>query len=150
MTIEKYLAENNPQEVAAILELNGSRKINKKNIEAVLLRFTEKKGDFAFEQLAKIDTPYRRLILSNSDEVQMATWSKLYWNWKNKAEAKSNCGGDEDCGCAEKKSNCCGGSNADGDTKSEKEQFNGMSAISFMLIGGAFLLGVLAIKAVKQ
>lgn len=137
MTIEKYLAENNPQEVAAILELNGSRKINKKNIEAVLLRFTEKKGDFAFEQLAKIDTPYRRLILSNSDS-------------ENKAEAKSNCGGDEDCGCAEKKSNCCGGSNADGDTKSEKEQFNGMSAISFMLIGGAFLLGVLAIKAVKQ
>lgn len=135
MTIEKYLAENNPQEVAAILELNGSRKINKKNIEAVLLRFTEKKGDFAFEQLAKIDTPYRRLILSNSDS-------------ENKAEAKSNCGGDEDCGCAEKKSNCC--SNADGDTKSEQEQFNGMSAISFMLIGGAFLLGVLAITAVKQ
>lgn len=96
MTIEQYIALNNPREVAAILELNGSRKIDKKNILDVLTRFTDKKGDSAYEQLSKIDTPYRRLILSQIKE-----------------EEKSGCSG---CGgsCGEKKSNCCG-SGVDGE-----------------------------------
>ncbi len=89
MTIEQYIALNNPRGVAEVLEANGSRKVDKKNIMDVLVRFTEKKGDYAFEQLSKIDTPYRRLILSQIEET------------------KSGCAG---CGgtCGEKKSNCCG------------------------------------------
>lgn len=96
ISIEKYIALNNPREVAAILEAHGSRKIDKTNILDVVHRFTDKKGDFAFEELAKIDTPYRRLILSTIKE-----------------EKKSGCAG---CGgtCGEKKSNCCG-SGVDGE-----------------------------------
>lgn len=92
-TIEEYIALNNPREVAAVLEANGSRKIDKKNILEVVHRFTDKKGDYAFEQLSKIDTPYRRLILSQIKEE----------------EKKSGCSG---CGgtCGEKKSGCCGSS----------------------------------------
>ena len=95
-TIEEYIALNNPREVAAVLESNGSRKIDKKNILEVVHRFTDKKGDYAFELLSKIDTPYRRLILSQIKE-----------------EPKSGCSG---CGgtCGEKKSNCCG-SGVDGE-----------------------------------
>ena len=69
MTIEKYIADNSPREVVAILEANGAqRKITKDNIEEVLLRYTKAKGDVAFSQLAQIDTPYKRLILSSVPE----------------------------------------------------------------------------------
>lgn len=95
-SIEEYVALNNPREVAAILEANGSRKIDKKNILEVVHRFTDKKGDYAYELLSKIDTPYRRLILSQIKEEKSSC---------------SGCGGT--CG-GEKKSNCCG-SGVDGE-----------------------------------
>jgi len=152
MTIEKYIALNNPREVAAILEAHGSRKINKDNIIDVIHRFTEKKGDFAFQELAKIDTPYKRLILSTIEEK------------------KSGCAG---CGgtCGEKKSNCCG-SGVDGEKvllTTEKEvgppiketiiiekqvpalpEKQGFLTQHGLMVAGVVLLGVLTIAVVLK
>lgn len=152
MTIEQYLALNNPRAVAEVLEANGSRKIDKKNIMDVLVRFTEKKGDYAFEQLAKIDTPYRRLILSQIEETKSGC---------------SGCGGT--CG-GEKKSNCCG---VDGGEK-EKEKVllttakevsepvktegkppvivldNNKKEHNNIMVAGLVLLGVIAIAVVVR
>lgn len=147
MTIEQYLALNNPRAVAEVLEANGSRKIDKKNIMDVLVRFTEKKGDYAFEQLAKIDTPYRRLILSQIEETKSGC---------------SGCGGT--CG-GEKKSNCCG-SGVDGQKvllTTEKEidepiKTEGKPPVivvdkkenNNIMVAGLVLLGVIAIAVVVR
>ena len=146
MTIEEYLVLNNPREVAALLESHGSRPVNKKNIREIIQRFTDKKGDFAYYELAKIDTPYKRLILSTIEE--------------NKSGC-SGCGGT----CGEKKSNCCGvdGEKAILTTTKEAEQYAPAPAPaptpevklteksnSHLLTAGVVLLGVLTMVIIMR
>ncbi len=76
LTIEKYIATNNQPEAMLFLKNLGAPKPkDEKDLVNKLQIATLKFGDKAFEQLAEIDTPYRRLILSKS------------------SESKSNCGG---------------------------------------------------------
>ena len=111
ISIEHYIATNNPKEVAAILTKRGIPA--PKNIADAIkkLKFVmSKEGNAVTKELANIETPYQALILSTQDD---------------NSEDKSNA-----CGCSgfdgEKKSNCSGDcscnkkSNATGDEEPTK------------------------------
>lgn len=75
ISIETYIASNNPNEAMSLLKEMGSPKpVNFDDFVAKLHIATQRYGAKAFERLSKIDTPYQKLILSGS-------------------ETKSNCGG---------------------------------------------------------
>jgi hypothetical protein len=66
VTIEHYVATNNPIQAQAVLDKYGVPKAKSmsdlvKKVHYVVL----KHKDFAITDLSKIDTPYRRLILAN-------------------------------------------------------------------------------------
>jgi len=92
ISIEKYVALNNPKAAKEFLSKYGFEPASSIDdlvykVESASLHFREK----ALEDLANIDTPYRRLILSSTESVD---------------EGKSNC-----CGCScktEKSSNING------------------------------------------
>ncbi len=70
-TIEKYIATNNQREAMLLLKSLGAPKPkNEADLINKLEIATVKFGDKVFEQLAEIDTPYRRLILSKSSETK--------------------------------------------------------------------------------
>lgn len=125
-TIETYIALNNPKEAVRVLELElGAPKVTG---HADLIRkihyATEKFGLSAFNKLAMIDTPYRRLILSQIDEK------------------KSNCGG---CSGAD-------GDKAVVENQGGKPPImsDASSKNNGLLIAGVVLLGVMTIAVLVK
>ena len=133
-TIETYIAINNPKATARALEEMGAPKVKSNEDLLAKVHFaTDKFGMKAFEKLAQIDTPYRKLILST-------------------LETKSNCGG----GCSG-----CGKSNAGGPedqgsvpTGKPVEQPNPHGVMpphsNHFLTAGVVLLGVIAIAVIVK
>lgn len=79
-TIETYIALNNPQGAAKVLaELGAPRIISNDDLLNKIHFATKQFGEKAFDKLAQIDTPYRRLILTEYS--------------KNKHSNCSGCGG---------------------------------------------------------
>lgn len=81
LSIESYIADQNPTEVMALLKEMGCPK--PKNFDDMVAKLhiaTKKYGEKAFERLAEIDTPYRSLILASQEDE------------------KSNCSGGCKCG----------------------------------------------------
>lgn len=145
ISIEHYIATNNPSEVAAILTKRGIPA--PKNLPDAIkkLQFImSREGNNVTKELASINTPYQSLILSSQDDV---------------SEDKSNA-----CGCSgfdgEKKSNCSGDcscnkkSNATGDeepkatvspaptetTKDNLVKYAPIAAVGLLLIIGTAIL----------
>lgn len=119
LTIEHYVATANPIQAQAVLDKYGVPKAHSmqdliKKTHYVVLKHKE----FAINDLAKIDTPYKRLILSNipTETPIITPISSLEVTPEKKSGA---------CGCSgidgEEKSNCsgCGG------TCGGKSSFNG-------------------------
>lgn len=125
-TIECYIAKNNPKAVAEVLyELGAPKVTSNQDLLAKIHYATEKFGMKAFEKLAEIDTPYRRLILTHHLPE----------------EKKSNCGG---CSGADGDfSNGGGDEAAIISTTIEPKKVN--ISNTHLMIAGAFLLGVLVI-----
>lgn len=100
ISIETYIASNNPDEAMALLKEMGSPKPKDfDDLVAKLHIATKKHGAKAFERLSKMETPYKSLVLSYEEED----------------ENKSNCSG----GCK-----CGGSSNFSGDDVSNMELAN--------------------------
>lgn len=138
MTIEEYIALNNPKATARVIEAMGAPKIipgDMKDLNKKVLYATNTFGLKAYEKLAEIDTPYRKLILSTI------------------SEGKSNCAG---CGggCGGH-SNCSGCSGIDG-PKDAKEfvvkPTSDVPAVSnnHLMVAGVVLLGILTIAVVVK
>ncbi len=144
MTIEKYVAINNPQEAAKVIyELGAPKVTSNQDLLSKLNHATKQFGDKAFEKLAQIETPYRSLILTYS-------------------EKKSNCSGD--CKCSEKKSGCCGGAsgvNGAQDANWELPNYSPMfyqnpsvnnnspkDSSHILLIAGIVILGIIVVAKI--
>lgn len=68
-SIETYIAMNNPKATARVLEELGAPRITSNEDLLNKVHFATKQfGLKAFEKLAEIDTPYRKLILSQFGE----------------------------------------------------------------------------------
>jgi hypothetical protein len=107
LTIEHYVATNNPIQAQAVLDKYGVPKANSMNdllkkVHYVVL----KHKDFAMNDLSKIDTPYRRLILANIPVPA------------NKPTETTSPSSTETVLAVEKLSNACGCSGIDGEPKS--------------------------------
>ena len=113
ITIEHYIATNNPSQAQAVLDKYGVPKATSmtdllKKVHYVIL----KHKDFAMNDLAKIDTDYKRLILANipaPKPVEVSTPSPSETETVLAVEKLSNA-----CGCSGmdgEHSNCsgCGG-----------------------------------------
>ena len=82
LTIESYIATNNPKESVRILREFGAPATKAGDYKDLLNKLhlaTDKFGMRALEKMASIETPYRSLILTEYA--------------KNHTEEKSNCGG---------------------------------------------------------
>lgn len=107
VSIEHYLASNNPMSVNQLLQKNGLK--NQVDVLGMIkgLQFLiNKKGNAIVSDLADIDTPYKSLILAKylpSGEIKSNACGCSGFN----GEEKSNC-----AGCVGK---CGGMSNATGD-----------------------------------
>lgn len=109
ITIEEYVAINNPKQADALIRKYGippSRSY--RDLVAKLRALTKRKKEEAFIELAKIETPYRSLLLSNSEEDN----SNACGCSGADGETKSNCAG---CG------GNCGGMSAVNGTPEEKQ-----------------------------
>jgi hypothetical protein len=70
-SIETYVALNNPKDATIAVERMGAPKVTGHGDLVKKLHYaTEKFGMKAFEKLAMIDTPYRKLILSQIEETK--------------------------------------------------------------------------------
>jgi hypothetical protein len=115
MTIEHYIATNSPDAVNEVLDKYGITKARDMSDLVKKVHFVVRKHKPSMIDLAKIDTPYKRLILA-SVQPEKAPEPE---HKEAKVETKSNA-----CGCKsssddEQNSNCSGcdgSSNATGDT----------------------------------
>ncbi len=97
VSIEQYVTINNPNAASQLLVKYGVQPATSlQDLSQKVEMITYKYKDLAFMDLANIDTPYRRLILSSNQNLLASE--------QLPTEAKSNCTG---CGgtCGEKKSN---------------------------------------------
>ena len=113
ISIEHYIATNNPNEVAEILIKRGMPSPRSLPDAIQKLKFImSKEGGAIVKELADIDTPYQNLIMSSLGDSKSETKSNACGCSGFDGEIKSNCSGDGSCSCAAKKSS------VDGDTKS--------------------------------
>lgn len=102
VTIEHYIATNNPNEAQTILAKYGVRASNMSDLIRKMHRVMKTHGESAVKDFASIDTPYRSLLLSTIKPIAPIV-----------TETKSSA-----CGCSgvdgEESSNACGCSGADG------------------------------------
>lgn len=85
ITIEHYIATNNPAAVDGMLSKRGiPRAKNLPDAISKLRTILKREGDIAAKELASIQTPYQQMISSTQETTSNA------------------------CGCKEDKSNCCG------------------------------------------
>ncbi len=104
LTIEHYVSTNNPNEAQKFLEkYKIPRGYNMSDLIDKVHYVTRKHKDFAFNELAQIDTPYRQLILSTVKPEIIEV--------KKEVVASNACG----CSGADGTSNACGCSGADGE-----------------------------------
>jgi hypothetical protein len=99
ISIEHYIATNNPIEVSAILTKRGIPA--PKNIADAIqkLRFVmSKEGNKVSEELAGIKTPYQELIVS-SQEDKSEDKSNACGCSGFDSEQSSGCNGDKSCSC---------------------------------------------------
>ena len=104
VSIEEYIATNNTRESMLFVYDNGLPK--PKNMADLIhkMRYILKhKKDAAFERIAEIDTPYKRMILAYNGT------SSSSFDANTETASKNN-----GCEDVEKKSNCSGCSGADG------------------------------------
>jgi len=106
ISIEHYIATNNPSEVNAMLTRRGIPA--PKNLPDAIkkLRFVmAKEGNNLIKEIASIPTPYQELILSTQDKGE--TNSNACGCSGFNGEKTSNCSGNPKCSCScgEKKSN---------------------------------------------
>lgn len=119
ITIEEYVALNNPKEADALIRKYGiPASKSYRDLVAKLKALTKRKREEAFIEISKINTPYKELILSISEESSNACGCSGF-----DGEKKSNCAG---CG------GNCGMSNADGDSKEIKSEEKIVSTPPFL------------------
>ncbi len=97
VSIEQYITINNPNAASQLLVKYGVQPATSlQDLSQKVEMITYKYKELAFMDLANIDTPYRRLILSSNQNLLASE--------QLPSEPKSNCSG---CGgtCGEKKSN---------------------------------------------
>lgn len=132
ISIEQYVAVENPKAASQFLTKYGVPPANSlKDLADKMEVITYKYRELALQDLATIDTPYRRLIMDSiNTEVAVATLMP---------ENVSNCSGGCSCNKAvEEKSNCdgcggtCGGKKSNIDAKSDvnKTEKNDNSVVS--------------------
>lgn len=106
ISIEHYIATNNPSEVNAMLTRRGIP--SPKNLPDAIqkLRFVmAKEGNSIMKEIASINTPYQELIMSTQDKGEDKSNACGCSGFNG--EQTSNCAGNPNCSCScgEKKSN---------------------------------------------
>jgi len=111
VTIEHYIATNNPNEAQVILAKYGVKAANMSDLIRKMHHVMKKHGETAVTDFASINTPYRSLLLSTIKPVSTTTTIAT--------EKKSGaCGCESSADGSEESSNACGCSGADGEETS--------------------------------
>lgn len=115
VTIEHYIATNNPNQAQAILAKYGLRAKNMSDLIRKMNKVMKVKGEEAVKEFAAIDTPYKQMLLSTIKPVEV---SAPITTTTTTIEKKSSA-----CGCSssadgDESSNACGCSGADGEETS--------------------------------
>jgi hypothetical protein len=98
ISIENYIATNNPRELNSILSKMGIPKAKSVVDASNKIRYLMSKGEEdVIKEISKIDTPYRRLILSSIEQKQEQV-SNACGCSSFSSEETSNCDGKK-CKC---------------------------------------------------
>lgn len=146
LSIEHYLASNNPVAVNQLLQKNGIKnQVDMLGMIKGLQYVMQKKGNQIAGDLAAIDTPYKLLILSHVPEVREAV---------SNACGCSHFAGEDTSNCAGCGGKCGGSSNTTGDQNSvastaKKEDTPMISAEMKSWLVPAILTGILIAVVAK-
>jgi hypothetical protein len=111
VTIEQYIATNNPNQAQAVLAKYGLKARDMSDLIRKMHKLMKVKGEEAVRDFAAINTPYKQLLLSTITPVETAAPVSV--------EKKSSaCGCESSADGSEQSSNACGCSGADGEQTS--------------------------------
>ncbi len=115
VTIEHYIATNNPNQAQAILAKYGLRAKNMSDLIRKMNKVMKVKGEDAVKEFAAIDTPYKQMLLSTIKPVEVAAPVTTTTATIEKKSSACGCSSSAD---GDESSNACGCSGADGEETS--------------------------------